>query len=256
MKLLIGNTGLIGTVLKEDIKFDFEFNSKNINELTNLELDPNHTDLYLCCLPATKWLVNQDPSKDFNNMINIIDVLSKKEYKNIILYSTIDIYQNAPIHSDELYTPEIYELNYGINRYIFEQLVKRILKYKNFLVLRLPSLFGKHIKKNILFDLLNNNEIKKIPYNSEFQWYNLDNLIEDTNKWIKTNNKHTYVNLFPEPIKTSEILKLFNIKKTQVNFYSKGAKYNYKTIHFDQGFIDGKKNVLKSIKNFIKNYSK
>ena len=29
MKLLIGNTGLIGTTLKDSIKFDYEFNGEN-----------------------------------------------------------------------------------------------------------------------------------------------------------------------------------------------------------------------------------
>ena len=37
MKILIGNTGLVGTTLKETIKFDYEFNSKNLNEFLNNE---------------------------------------------------------------------------------------------------------------------------------------------------------------------------------------------------------------------------
>jgi len=94
MKLIIGDTGLIGTTLQESIKFDYKFNSSNLEELLNLEVNPNSTDLYLCCLPATKWLVNQNPSKDFTNMLNILNVISKKQYNTIVLYSTeiIDIF--------------------------------------------------------------------------------------------------------------------------------------------------------------------
>jgi hypothetical protein len=254
MKLLIGNTGLIGTTLKDSISFDHEFNSKNIHELLNLNVDFSKIDLYLCCLPATKWLVNQDPSEDFNNMINIINILSKQKYNNIILYSTIDIYQNAPIHSNESYIPKIDSLNYGNNRYIFEQLVEKTLIYNNLLILRLPSLFGKHLKKNILFDLLNNNEIHKINYNSKYQWYNLDDLVKDTNNCLKITNKFLIINLFPEPIETSEIVKFFKIDKLNLNTTSQEIIYDHTVLSVGGGYIENKHNILKSIEKFINDY--
>lgn len=255
MKLLIGNTGLIGTTLKDEIKFDFEFNSKNLHELINLNIDPNTTDLYLCCLPATKWLINQDPSKDFHNIMGIINILSKKEYNNIILYSTIDVYQNAPLYSDESYIPKIDNLNYGNNRYIFEQLVEKTLKYNNLSILRLPALFGKHIKKNVLFDLLNNNQIEKINYNSKYQWYNLNNLAKDTYNCIKATNKILIINLFPEPIETSEILKLFKLNKSNVDTKSKEIIYDYRVSSTGGAYIENKDIILKDIENFIFDYN-
>jgi hypothetical protein len=44
----------------------------------------------------------------------------------------------------------------------------------------LPALFGKHIKKNIIYDLLNENEIHNINYNSLYQWYNLSGIVTQT----------------------------------------------------------------------------
>jgi hypothetical protein len=41
MKLLVGNTGLIGTTLKDNIKFDYEFNSKNLEELLRASKNDN-----------------------------------------------------------------------------------------------------------------------------------------------------------------------------------------------------------------------
>ena len=38
MKILIGSTGLVGTTLKETIDFDYEFNSKNIDEFLNNDI--------------------------------------------------------------------------------------------------------------------------------------------------------------------------------------------------------------------------
>jgi nucleoside-diphosphate-sugar epimerase len=172
MKLLIGNTGLIGKTLKDNIKFDYEFNSKNINDLLTIEEDFSNADLYLCCLPATKWLINKNPQADLDNIFGILDIITKKEYRNIILYSTIDVYSDVPLQSDESYPLQVNSPSYGSNRLLFEKLVASTLKYSKLLILRLPALFGKHLKKNILFDLINNNEIHKINYNSKYQWYN------------------------------------------------------------------------------------
>jgi hypothetical protein len=254
MNLLVGNTGLIGNTLKDDLKFDYEFNSRNLEKLLHLDIDPNKDDLFLCCLPAAKWLVNQNPSLDLDNIFKILSVISKKSYRNIILYSTIDIYNDAPLESDESYVPKISTLNYGNNRYIFEQLIASTIKYKNLITLRLPALFGKHIKKNIIFDLLNNNQINKINYNSKYQWYNLDNLIKDTNYYMDISNGYCVVNLFSEPINTSEILKLFKINKSEVDINSKEIIYDYKTYFNNKGYIKDKQNVLENIKQFIFNY--
>ena len=60
MKILIGNTGLVGQTLKESINFDFEYNSKSIHSYS----PPNGCDLYLSCLPSTKWLINKDTKTD------------------------------------------------------------------------------------------------------------------------------------------------------------------------------------------------
>jgi hypothetical protein len=256
MKLLIGNTGLVGSTLKENIHFDFEFNSKNLKELLNIE-SHNH-DLYLCCLPATKWMINKDPVKDFNNMVDILNILTSKQYNNIILYSTIDIYQNELNKSNENDIPPIPELNYGSIRLLFEHFVKDRLKYNKLKIIRLPALYGKRIKKNILYDLLNDNNISNIPWNSKFQWYNVDKLFIDTEKILNSNksDKVQIINLFTEPIETSIITSLFGLSKEDVNTLSEGAHYNCQTIYYNSGFIETKDEVLHQIQEFIKTYKK
>ena len=255
MKLLIGNTGLIGKTLKDEIKFDYEFNSKNIHELLNLEIESSTTDLYLCCLPATKWLVNKDPQLDLNNILSILNIITKKEYNNIILYSTIDVYGGVPLKSDESYSLEISTPGYGSNRLLFEKLISNTLKYKKLLILRLPALFGKHIKKNIIFDLLNNNQIDKINYNSQYQWYNLNDLIKDTIYCLKTyQTKINIINLFTEPLHTSEILQLFNLDGSEVNTNLELIEYNFKTNSNPHGYVRNKNQILQELKEFILNY--
>jgi hypothetical protein len=254
MKLLIGNTGLIGTTLKDSIRFDLEFNSKNLNEITQTHINPDDNTLYLSCLPATKWIINQNPSSDFDNITNIIKILEQREYKNIVLYSTIDVYNSAPQKSNEDFKPTLDSFNYGSNRHLFEVLVKDRLKYDNLLIIRLPSLFGQHIKKNIIYDLINNNQIDQINYNSKFQWYNLDNLSLDTDKYLKalidSENSVSLINIFPEPIETSEILKIFKVEKSKVNTQSPYIEYDFTTKFTKTGYTHTKEETLIALKNF------
>lgn len=255
MKLLIGSTGLIGTTLKDSLSFDYEFNSANINDLTSLEISDT-TDVYLACLSAEKWKVNKDPQADLNNILKIIEILSVKRFRNVILYSTIDVYEGASEYSNEDSIPKIPGLSYGSNRYLFELLVKSNLTYSTLLTIRLPALFGKHIKKNVLFDLLNNNQVEKIKINSQYQWYNLNNLVTDTNSFLQNplfQNRHTNVNLFSEPVETSKIVEFF--KKTKlVDSKSKGAFYNYCTKYSVTRYNKSSADILNDIIDFILEY--
>jgi hypothetical protein len=257
MKLLIGNTGLIGTTLRDYIKFDYEFNSSNINELLQISNTGNDLDIYLACLPANKWIVNQNAQKDLENIFSILNIISKKEYRNIILCSTIDIYNSAPLLSNEDYEPNIESLNYGSNRLLFERLVTKDLTYDKLLILRLPALFGNHLKKNILFDLLNDNQISKINYNSKFQWYNLENISLDIVKYLSiTNDKVCIANLFTEPIDTYMLLKFFNKDKSDVNGDADAIVYDFTTKFSESNYICGKQTVLSDIHKFIIQYKK
>ena len=68
MNILVGNTGFIGKNLREKINFDYEFNSSNIEKLLEC---PSGCDIYLSCLPATKWKVNQNLYQDIQNINRI-----------------------------------------------------------------------------------------------------------------------------------------------------------------------------------------
>jgi hypothetical protein len=245
MKILIGNTGLVGKTLKKNISFDIEFNSSNINYLKNINID--NSDLYLSCLPATKWLVNKDPVQDLKIINSIFNIISNYKYNKIILISTIDIYNNSPLLSNEDYIPKIKHLNYGSNRLLFEYLLYT-LNYNSIQIFRLPAIFGDGLKKNIIFDLLNNNNINQININSIYQWFDLN----DLNFYIeKFRDVQGAINLFPEPLETIDILKLFNFQIK--NSYNR-IEYNYMTKYDNSGYIYQKEDSLKKIKDFIYEY--
>ena len=149
MKILVGDTGLVGTTLSENIGFDIKFNRSNIHDFDDKVIDGS--ELYLSCLPATKWVVNQNPIGDFENMMRILNVIKTKKYSKVILISTIDIYNSSPLQSNEDYIPQLSNFNYGNNRYLFEIFVKEMVKTDNLKIFRLPALFNRHIKKKYYF---------------------------------------------------------------------------------------------------------
>ena len=87
---------------------------------------------------------------------------------------------------------------------MFEKYV--IDTFKNNHILRLPALFGDGLKKNVLYDLLNNNQVHKISVNTWFQWYNVNDIYKDINYVIENDIK--IINLFSEPVETMKILKM------------------------------------------------
>jgi nucleoside-diphosphate-sugar epimerase len=249
MKIIIGNTGLVGTTLCESIDFELKFNSSNLSDFLNIVEDGS--ELYLTCLPATKWMVNKNVTGDFENLLNILNVIKQKKYSKVILISTIDVYNNSPLKSNETNSPSIQSLNYGNNRYLFEVLCKDYLITNEFRIFRLPALFNKHIKKNVLFDLINNNNVEQINFNSMFQWYNLDNLSNDISTCIKEHPKETIFNLFPEPIDSLDILNFFPYLRNKINFSENKIVYDFTTKFSNNGYISTKEDILTEIKEFI-----
>jgi hypothetical protein len=253
MKIIIGNTGLVGTTLCKSINFDLKFNSSNLTDFPNIVKDG--TELYLTCLPATKWIVNKNTTEDFENMMNIINLIKMKKYKKVVLISTIDVYNSSELKSNENTIPLIRNFNYGNNRYLFEILVKEYLQTEELKIFRLPALFNQHIKKNILFDLINNNNVESINANSSYQWYNLNNLSNDIIKFSEKYPNEIIFNLFPEPIDSSEIICLFPFISNQVNFSENKIVYNFTTKFSNNGYITPKEEILIEIKELINELS-
>jgi len=247
MKLLVGDTGLVGTSLKEQTTFDHTFNSSNIGQLRYIAKDGD--EIYLSCLPATKWLVNKNLEEDTLNIISIISELQGVKFSTINLISTIDVYCESPQGVDELFTPVVNTVNYGTNRLLFENLVRQDLKYDKLNIFRLPALFNKHIKKNIVYDMLKGNNIEKVNANSSFQWYNLDHLNEHITFFTRHYKDDEIFNLFPEPLDTREVIKLF----PHVHQCDWGPKvvYDYKTKFSTTGYFYLKETSLSFLKEFI-----
>ena len=246
MKYLIGNSGLVGKNLLKHQQFDATFNSSNIHTFDDVFVEGS--DVVLTCLPATKWLINQNKLNDLNNIHNIINTLAKHKFGNITLVSTIDVYQDSPLGVDETFDPTIKSLHYGTHRLLFEKMVADLIHHQSLHVVRLPALFGDFLKKNVLFDLLNDNNVANINTNTYYQWYDLSRLHDDITHIIN-NHASGIFNLFTQPVCTADIIT--NLFPSVVASTGNCVVYDWKTQHHASGYIQSAAQVMQSIIKFV-----
>lgn len=151
MKALVGYTGFVGSNIYEAAgsEIDAVYNSKNIEEAYGLNPDL----LIYAGLRAEKYLANNAPEKDMELIYQAEENIEKIYPKKLVLISTIDVFkvpkgvaENSAIDTENLHA-------YGYNRYQLELWARE--KYPDALIIRLPGLFGKNIKKNFIYDFIN-----------------------------------------------------------------------------------------------------
>ena len=192
MNALIGYTGFIGSNLKNQYKFDDLYNSKNI-----YEIEGKFYNLIVCSgAYARKWYANKHGEEDLKQIKILCKHLSRTNASKLVLISTISVYE------------DFRKNNYGMNRLFLEKFLGKI--FPNFTIVRLPSLFGLGLKKNSIYDLINNDTSYLPNQASKIQYYYLNNLWRDIN--IALENNIPSLNICSEPILFKTILNLFNLK--------------------------------------------
>ena len=248
MSTLLGYTGFVGKNLANFYSFHHCYNSDNLLEMTQVR----HKTIFCAAPSATKWKINQDPSQDARNVDLICQTLEKVECDKIILFSTIDVYGQFPATeidkpSKEVVTP------YGKNRIILEEFISK--RFENHHIIRLPGLFGPHLKKNIIFDILNKNQVSAINLEDQFQWFDLRE-IKDMIEFVISRGIDI-LNVATEPIKNEELLDLFynrypeKIKEILLESRSPRSVYDMKSIYAETGYVHNKEHILGKIDEFI-----
>lgn len=157
MIALVGYTGFVGSNIYARARNRIEgvFDSKNIEKAYGLEPEL----LIYAGLPAQKRLANSEPEKDLSMMLQACENIRLINPKKPVLISTVDAYRD-PVGVDE--NSAAFSVGnsagsgvqpYGLNRYYFEAWLQR--EYREGLIIRLPSLYGLHIKKSFIYDYLN-----------------------------------------------------------------------------------------------------
>lgn len=218
---LIGYTGFVGSniLLKSD--FHFKYNSKNINDIKN-----NEFDLLICSsIPADMQLANINPEKDLLNIKELLNILITVKAKKAVLISTIAVYPQ-PVIYDESNNNFISDSDYGKNRKIAEDEFSNIFNHSH--IIRLPALFGKNLKKNFIYDIMNpepafftENKFEAIKDKIVFskKYYNFDlekkRYVFDKNSAIKDNS----IDKIRE--------ELFNINETSLQFTNSESTFQF-----------------------------
>lgn len=245
---LIGYTGFVGGTLLRQRPFDEKYNSSNIKAIEGQEFD-----LLVCAgAPAAKWIANQHPEEDLRNIEGLMGHLKSVSALRIVLISTVDVYRR-PIDVDES-TPIDPEQTdpYGRHRFYLEQFVEATFREHH--ILRLPGLFGEGLKKNFIYDLLNDNALDWTHRDSMFQWYDMSTLWRDIQ--VVCSAGLTLVNFATEPVRCEEVAeKCFQMKFdniTEKPAVSYDMHTSYSSAFGGQGdYIMSSGQVLNRISSFV-----
>jgi len=244
---LIGHTGFVGSNLAAQAEFAERFNSKNIEEMRGRAYD-----LVVCAgVSAVKWWANQHPAEDQAGIARLTDVLATVSAERFVLTSTIDVYP-VPNGVDESTPLEgVSNHAYGTHRYALERFVERFPKRH---VIRLPGLFGRGLKKNVIFDLLNDNCLDAINPDSVFQYYDLGRIWADVQRVIEL--ELPLVNFATEPVPTRAILEAFFPTKSVGQKPAGVARYDMRTLHGPAfggtpGYLYGADATLAALGRFV-----
>lgn len=194
---LIGFSGFVGSTLLKQTPFESLYRSTNISDIEGQSFDT-----VVCAgAPAQKWIANRESEADRQKIDGLIAHLKLMNCKTFVLISTVDVFKN-PLGVDEDTTIDEEGLHaYGLHRRLLEKFVEG--HFQNHLIVRLPGLIGHGLRKNVIYDFLNDNNLHTIDSRCVFQFYPTANLWYDIQTAL--NAGLTLVHLTAEPISVADV---------------------------------------------------
>ena len=194
---LIGCSGFVGSTLLKQAAFEGLYRSTNIGEI-----EGGSFDTVVCAgAPAQKWIANREPETDRKKIEGLIGHLKSVKCKTFILISTVDVFKNAIAVDEETPVDQTGLHAYGLHRRLLEEFVES--HFPNHLIVRLPGLVGPGLRKNVIFDFLNNNNLHAIESRSVFQFYPMVNLWYDIQHAL--NAGLSLIHLTAVPLSVAEV---------------------------------------------------
>ena len=220
---LIGYSGYVGGTLLKQESFTSLYRSTNIGDIDNQSFDT-----VVCAgAPAQKWIANREPKADRQKIEELIAHLKTIQCKTFILISTVDVFKN-PIGVDEDTPVDESGLHaYGLHRRLLETFVEE--HFPNHLIVRLPGLVGPSLRKNVIFDFLNDNNLQAIDSRGVFQFYPMVNLWYDIQTALNAGLK--LVHLTAEPVSVADISQQGFGKSFTHTLANPAATYDLQTKH-------------------------
>ena len=218
---LIGCSGFVGTTLLKQASFDSLYRSTTIATIIGQSFDT----VVCAAAPAQKWLANREPEADRATIEGLIEHIKSLTCQMFILISTVDVYAH-PIGVDED-TPvgEAGLHAYGLHRRLLEKFVAG--HFPNHLIIRLPGLVGPGLRKNVIFDFLNDNNLHTIDSRGVFQFYPMVNLWYDIQTALRAELR--LVHLTAEPVSVAEVAEAGFGKRFEQSLANPPAAYDLRS---------------------------
>lgn len=247
-RALIGYTGFVGGNLLRQTAFDVLYNSANIDQIAGRSFD-----LLVCsAMPAEKWKANQDPVRDQAVLEQLTGYLRQVSAQRLLLISTVDVYPD-PRGVDESSIIQLAQTQpYGKHRLMLEQFVSDHFQAQ---IVRLPGLFGRGLKKNIIYDFLHGNAVDRIHADSCFQFYDLENLWSDIERARLLGID--LINLATEPVSVHAVAKeAFDMAFENRPAQMSPASYDFRSQHAAHwggrnGYLYDREQVLSAMRRFV-----
>jgi len=146
---LVGYTGFVGSNLKQSVQFNELYNSKNIEDAYDTEPEL----LVYAGLPSAMFKANTNPEMDYADIKQAIDNIKAIKPKQIVFLSSVAVYDITHDVDENHAIDERQLLPYGKNRLFLEKWISG--NCDNYLIIRLPALYGINLKKNFIYDYIN-----------------------------------------------------------------------------------------------------
>ena len=249
---LIGHSGFVGGNLLAKRAFDATYRSTDIDTIRGRDFE------HVVCsgIQAMKWWANLHPEDDLAGIERLLAPLGDCRAARFTLVSTIDVYP-APRGVDEDAAIETAGHHaYGLHRLQAEERIRAM--FPRVLVLRLPGLFGPGLKKNVIYDMMHDNNLHQVHPGGVFQYYDLRRLADDIDHaWslgLET------LNLSSAPLGTAEIRDRFFPGKELGGTGPAPASYDMRSKHAaswggTDGYLLSRKTVLDDLGGWLSTQS-
>lgn len=238
----------MGSNLVRQYRFSELFNSRNIDQLHQQEFE-----LAICAAAsAVKWKANLYPEDDWRAINGLIESLGRLICRKFILISTVDVYPIPNLVTEDLDLSNMANHVYGTHRLQLEKFVTG--RFTDCHIIRLPGLFGAGLKKNVIFDLINNKGLETINPGSTYQYYDLSRLSSDLNRLIDHDIR--LLNMATEPISTEEIVQRFFPGRVIGNSPGPIARYDFRSRYSsiwgsETGYLYAASAVLDGLRRYL-----
>ncbi len=220
---LIGHTGFVGGTLLRQRRFEALYRSTDIHTIAGREFE-----LLVCAgAPAQKWIANRDPAADREKIQGLIEHLSSIKCSTFVLISTVDVFKQALLVDEDHAVDETDLHAYGANRRLLEKFVES--QFSRHLIVRLPGLVGPGLRKNVIYDFLNDNNVGAIDSRGVFQFYPMVNLWHDLELALSADLR--LVHLTAEPVSVSEVSGSGFGRKFENELAAAPARYDFRSKH-------------------------